>query len=150
MLEVSSTIIYFKKSFPQDVYSLLNLMMAQIGPKTFWWMVKQISHFMKIEHFFLFDDEGGFDRFTNPDIPCPPIEFRIEGSVQELYMMEDRGAKQFDEFDTEIYRLRYLDPKKWTFRKIAKKLGSKRSTVYDRYRKIIDYDLLEKAVTEAS
>jgi len=93
--------------------------------------MKQISYLMKINCFFFFDDEGGFDRFTNDDIPKIPIEFRIQGSVQELYMTEDKGAKPFDEFDKEIYRLHCLDPKKWTFRKIANKLGSKRSTVYD-------------------
>jgi len=143
-------IYLFKKSFPQDAYSMLNQMMAHVGGKTFWWIMKQISHYIKINQFFLFDDEGGFDRFTIEDIPRPPIKFRIAGSVQELYMKEERGEKPFDEWDMEIYRLRLLDAKKWTFRKIAKKLGSKRSTVYDRYRKILDYDLLAHAIAEAA
>ena len=56
--------------------------------------MKQISHFIKINHFFLFDDEGGFDRFTNEDIPRLPIKFRIEGSVQELYMTEKQRASR--------------------------------------------------------
>ena len=30
----------FKKSFPQDAYSLLNQMMAHGGGKTFWWIMK--------------------------------------------------------------------------------------------------------------
>ena len=138
----------FKKSFSQDAYSLLNQMMAHVDSKTFWWIMKQISHYMKIDHFFLFDDDGGFDRFTNEDIPRPPIKFRIKGSVQELYMEDKKGARPFDEWDMEIFRLRCKDPKKWTFRRIANKLGSKRSTVYDRYKKIFDYDLLAQSLAE--
>lgn len=46
---------------------------------------------MKLNHFILFDDEGGFDRFTNEDIPRLPIQFCIEESVQELYRKEDKG-----------------------------------------------------------
>lgn len=61
-------------------------MMAYVDAEPFWWIMQQISHFMKIDHFFLVDDEGGFDRFTNKDIPHPPIKFRIAGSIQELYM----------------------------------------------------------------
>ena len=174
-LNIRSQFAYFlfKKTYPADAYGLLNQMLAHVPSRLFWLIVNDTVRKLKVDQFYLFDDSGNYDKFTNIDLPrwyelLTPKERKkalkektvglktdISGSVEKLFgSRDDEIGERFDWKDLEAYRQRAPprpprpNGKPMPYHEIGKLLGMGKSTVQDRVAKMNRIDELKEILKE--
>jgi len=152
----------FKQCYPADAYSMLNQQLAHIPSKLFWIVLSDVVHRLRVNQFYLFDDRGHFDKYTNVDLPrylelLSPKEKKkkiniglktsIKGSVDDLFSpVDQQDGKFYDLADLVIFRRRCAikKGKYWaTYDRLAEELNLSKSTIHQRVIKMKRIEKLE-------